>query len=62
MSLTFDQAKAVQAYQMPTQRPSCSNCALRMAHHMQCGRGGFYVQAFGVCKLHQPDNQPVTKD
>ena len=52
--VNFERAKLQQNYVMPMQRPSCSNCELRLAHHMQCGRGGFYVQAFGICASHQP--------
>ena len=50
----FDRAKLTQNYQHQMQRPSCNNCQLRVAHHMQCGRGGFFVQTFGVCALHAP--------
>ncbi len=50
----FERAKLNQAYEMPLQRPSCENCHLRMAHHMQCGRGGFFVQSFGICSMYQP--------
>lgn len=53
--VNFERAKVQQNYLMPGRRPACQNCQHRLAHHMQCGRGGFYVQAFGVCSLHQPD-------
>lgn len=64
--VNFELAKVQQNYQMPMQRPSCENCQHRLAHHMQCGRGGFFVQAFGVCAQHervakaeQPINVPL---
>jgi hypothetical protein len=45
------------------QRTSCNNCQHRLAHHMQCGRSGIYVQAFGVCNDHQPAAaQPQAKE
>lgn len=61
--LTFDKRKQLQGYLMPLQRQvpqddqqrsGCDTCQHRMAHHMQCGRGGFYVQAQGVCNEFSP--------
>lgn len=58
---TFDLAKQRQGYLMPMQRTSCNNCQHRMVHHMQCGRSGIYVQAFGVCNLHTPNDKPANQ-
>lgn len=57
--VNFECAKLQQGYLQQMQRPACGNCQLRLAHHMQCGRGGFYVQAFGICDAYKGSNDAL---
>jgi hypothetical protein len=65
--VNFALRKVAQGYVMPMARalstkanqPACHNCHHRIAHYMQCGRGGFFVQASGVCDMHKAAAIPV---
>lgn len=57
--VNFERAKIAQGYLQQLQRPACSNCQLRLVHQMQCGRGGFYVQHFGLCASYESGDQTL---
>ena len=64
--ITFDKMKQIQGYRMPMQRDAaaadaannCGNCNKRIAHQMQCGRSGIYVQQLAVCNRHEAKSKP----